>query len=313
MILANGKRTCKDWLQRVREDLGISEEDYGTSMQKEIHSRDLAVFHEKTPKKEKKARKKAEKKRRYALAYWYLNDYLKPEYSKRVYEAFDDLEDIVDFAYNLAVEHIENFVKTPEKREVSWEEWKKRRTAELELERARKKDYPAGIDFDNAPGTPVIYINENADIPDLYWDAFEHYCDEHPVKNAKQAKKRRVKFIKMVNKQYMKTYGKYAKGKIKAGDRIDTATYMALCVDPDRMIDNLKRIQKENEKQAKLFREEMEKWFTEVKCDPVVAKRLLAHSRTVRKQLSTRVDEMMEDLRRNGLPMTDVYFHYSEM
>lgn len=300
----NGKWTTKDYIAKLRAQWDPDGETHYKG-ENSWRTTETRVFYEKTPKKVKKKEKKKEKKKRYKIAYWYLHEYLKPEYMNQAYDYFaGDLEGLVNFAYQQAAEVAAYLTYYPEDHDIPFDDWAKRHIAELEEREERERNLPKGVDIDNAPGTPVIYINENADIPDLYWTAFEHYCDKHPVKNQKQAKKRRIKFIKMVNKQYMKTYGKYAKGKIKKGERFDSVNYMTLCVDKERMIENLKKVMKENAKRTEVFKQEMEKWFTRLgsKVNPDVKDRIMSHSAEVHKNMQSRLKNMVIDLEDNGLP-----------
>ena len=201
-----------------------------------------------------------------------------------------------------ALDHIQNFTYDPkEKREWTWEEWNQLQ-AERRAKEEEKQKHLKGVDIDHAPGTPAIYINENADIPEIYWSAFEHYCDLHPVKNAKQAKKRRIKFIKMVNKQYKKTYGHMATGKIKKGDKWDTVKYASVCIDKERMMENLKRIRKENVARMDYMKKQMEKWIKTNQISSEAGQKMLAHARKVRKNMQERLDDLVIDVRANGFP-----------
>ena len=214
----------------------------------------------------------------------------------------DLLDQIVEFGYRMALDHIQNFTYDPkEKREWTWEEWNQLQ-AERRAKEEEKQKHLKGVDIDHAPGTPAIYINENADIPEIYWSAFEHYCDLHPVKNAKQAKKRRIKFIKMVNKQYKKTYGHMATGKIKKGDKWDTVKYASVCIDKERMMENLKRIRKENVARMDYMKKQMEKWIKTNQISSEAGQKMLAHARKVRKNMQERLDDLVIDVRANGFP-----------
>lgn len=265
---------------------------------------ELPVIKFSEDKKEKKRKKKNAYKQKCKLAYWYLHEYLKPKYADNVYEYFDnDIDQIIEFGYEMAQDYIQNFVHDP-KDELTWDEWAAKKIKELEAKDERRSNVSLwGADIENAPGTPVIYINENADIPDLYWGAFEHYCDLHPVKNQKQAKKRRIKFIKKVNKQYMKTYGHAAKGKIKKHSGFGLIDYMTLSVDKERMLANLKKIAKENAKRSEQMKEELDKWFKHIGgVSKAAQKKILSHSDMVHKSMQNRLHDMVIDIEQNGLP-----------
>ena len=310
MITKNGKRSCHDRLQKLRKEFGISKKEYGKAPPP-ITGRTLPVIDLSPTKKEKKKQKKQLRKKQYKLAWWYLNDYLRPCFAQEIYDQFDDVEELTDYACKEALMIIENFRYDPKDR-LTWDQWVKKEEARMEREVISKKAYMKGIDLDNAPGRPIIYINENADIPEIYWPAFELYCDEHPIKNNKQAKKRRIKFIKMVNKQYMKTYGKVAKGKTKH-DNWNTNDMLSLCVDTPEMMESLRRHLKKSVAHADNVRKQMEKWFTHIDCDPEVKKKLLKHHDKVASQASKKVDEFLKDLERMGkIPKgTQVEFSYA--
>ena len=304
MANSSGRLYCHDWIKKMRKQMDISKKDLERDLKREpIKSSNLPVIDLSPSKKQKKKLKKKEKKERYKLAYWYIHQYLKPQYADNIYDYFDnDLDQIVEFGYKMALDHIQNFTYDPkEKREWTWEEWNQLQ-AERRAKEEEKQKHLKGVDIDHAPGTPAIYINENADIPEIYWSAFEHYCDLHPVKNAKQAKKRRIKFIKMVNKQYKKTYGHMATGKIKKGDKWDTVKYASVCIDKERMMENLKRIRKENVARMDYMKKQMEKWIKTNQISSEAGQKMLAHARKVRKNMQERLDDLVIDVRANGFP-----------
>ena len=291
------KKSCHEFLKKLRHDYNIKRDDYRQRKPSDIKSANLPVIDLSPSKKEKKKRQKAEQKKRYKLAKWYLFDYLKPQYKDQVFEYFDnDLEAIVDWACQQVEIYMTQLSYDPkEKREMTLEEWSREYYENRAAEEDRRKNLTAGIDLENAPGAPILYIDPEGDIPGIYWDAYELYCDDHPIKTKKQAKKRKAKFIKMVNRMYKKTYGNIAKGKIKKG-QWDTVNYMSLCIDKERMIKNLKRLSKENIDRSERYRKDMEKFFSRVGAPPEVQQRMLSRSKEVNRTLRHRVDQMVIDL-----------------
>lgn len=291
------KKSCHEFIKKLRKEFNIKKDEFRSKQPSDIKSANLPVFDLSPSKKEKKKRNKAKKRERYKLAKWYLFDYLKPEYKDQVFDYFDnDLDQIVDWACEQVDIYLTQLSYDPkEKREMTLEEWSAEYYAKKAEENERRKNLTSGIDLENAPGTPILYIDPDGDIPGIYWNAYELYCDDHPIKTKKQAKKRKAKFIKMVNKMYMKTYGNVAKGKIKKG-RWNTVDYMSLCVDKERMIENLKRLSKENIARTEQYKKDMEKFFVRIHASAETRERMLSRSKEINKGLRKRIDQMVIDI-----------------
>lgn len=290
--MANSRvKSCQARLQEIRKELGIKKKDYGKSPQPDIYNQ-LPEIHIKKNKKQAKKEKKQRKYQRYQLANWYLNKYLKPEYANSIFEAFDDFEDMVEYACTMAYDHIQNCTYEKSDRK-TWDEWVVEKKERLVEEEYRNVDYPLGCDRTQTIGRPVVYLNESDEIPEYYWDEFERYCKKHPIKKHRDLKERRTKFIKKINKSYMKTYGKYASGD---GDpTLDLTKYMSLCVDKDKMIRNLKRVAKENEARAKQIKNEMDKWFSHKVVSSDFRKKISDHADRVMRDQKKRIKQFIED------------------
>lgn len=285
-------KSCRSRLQEIRKELGISKKDYGKGSNRSIHD-PLPEIHIKADKKTKKKEKKRKKKQRYMLADWYLNKYLKPKYAQQIFEAFDDFEEMVDYACTMANEYLQVFTYSKKDRK-TWDEWAEEKAKLIYTEETRRKDYPLGADMNGGIGRPVVYLDENADIPEFYWDAFDEYCEKHPIKKHRDISERRKKFIRKINKQYMRTYGKYAKG---TGDpSSDITQYMTLCVDKDRMVDNLKKVMKENVARTEQLKKEMGRWIKHCDVSPEFQKKVAAHTDKVMKNQQKRIKKFFADM-----------------
>lgn len=305
------RKSAHEYIKKLRKEFHIKREDYKSNKPEEIKSTNLPVIDMRTSKKERKKIKKREQKKRYKAAKWYLMDYLKPEYSNPIFDYFgDDIEGLVDYACERVEEYLIYLSYDPKEKKPdrTVEEWGREYIAKKQAQEELRKNQLGGLDIENAPGTPVIYIDPDGDIPDIYWNAFELYCDDHPVKTKKQAKKRRRKFIKMVNKQYKKTYGKMATGK---GGYWDTIDYMSVCIDKDRMIDNLKKMSEENAERTEKFKKEMEKFFVKIGTPQPARDKIMKHSKRISKSFSIRMDSMIDDLERMSEDEIQAFFHGS--
>lgn len=294
------KKSCHEFLKKLREEFHIKREDYKP---REIHSANLPVIDLSPSKKEKKKTAKKVKKERYRLTAWYLFDYLKPEYAERAIMLADgDIDALVDWAMDRVEEYMTFLSFDPkEKREMSVEEWGELHAAEKEFKEEQRKNLTAGVDIENAPGMPILYIDPEGDIPGIYWEAYEIYCDDHPIKTKKQANKRKRNFIKMINKQYKKTYGGMATGKKgKHGEgEWNTINYMSLCIDKDRMLDNLKRLTKENVLRSSKYQKEMKEFFARTGVDESVQQRMMSRSKKINKSLRDNIDRLVIDIESN--------------
>ena len=99
MANSSGRLSCHDWIKKMRKQMDISKKDLERDLKREpIKSSNLPVIDLSPSKKQKKKLKKKEKKERYKLAYWYIHQYLKPQYADNIYDYFDnDLDQIVEF------------------------------------------------------------------------------------------------------------------------------------------------------------------------------------------------------------------------
>ena len=287
------KRSCKERIRALRKELGLTKKECNRTPVS-IHE-PLPEIHVSMTKKQKKKMQKQiewEKKKReldrYRLADWWIHDYLREEYRASIYDLYDDFEEFVDQCYLQAVYYIDNFTYDPKTHvDLDWYEFEKlyfERKAKAEQEEKMKQELP-GVDL-NAPGTPVMLLDPDGDIPELYSQAFDLYCDDHPVKNMKQAKKRKAKFIKMVNKQYRKTY--------KNIDKDPTSTRWAagMCVDPDVAFENMMRRSEEAAEMNQKIIHEMKKFFSDG---------MVHRQEEMMKHAYKRIVKMREDMVKRGL------------
>lgn len=180
-------------------------------------------FSAKEPKAVRKARKKrkqaeitAARQADYDLAYWFLECYLKRKYADQLYDQYaNDVEGLVDyvssyarswFAYvnrdtrPLTAEEVMADRADPDEEVVDIGGMKFHK---LERAERKRRHYITNIREDRCP-----------DIPDEYWDEFEEWCKDHPLKKYRKKAKalglgshtgamdlRRIQFLKKINKR----------------------------------------------------------------------------------------------------------------
>ena len=110
--------------------------------------------------------------------YWYLEEFLKPEYARKIYEKFADFKEMVDYAYEEAMGVV--------------------KACTFVIER----DIDPFTIFEDTP-------DDELDIPEIQWEEFKVYCKKHPLKGgAKDIFERRKRFQKYTRKRRGRYYSK---------------------------------------------------------------------------------------------------------
>ena len=81
---------------------------------------------------------------------------------------------------------------------------------------------------------------DELDIPDEQWEAFEKYCDKHPLRSVRDIWNRRRRFKKYLRKA---RYKKYSPRRLRMYDPM----YAASAMDAKEMLKSIKEIGKQNE------------------------------------------------------------------
>lgn len=335
-----GKRSCKDRLQELRKEFGISKKDYTRAGKEAVsgklpsrekmrtfviaESKDLAdtlaesrhienyepILREKHDesllskkgkkllKKQQKAQKKSKewytndvwqdsdgvyhncapgkviqdelkqemnrlkKKQKFRIAKYWLFDYLSTSESEALQWEYRD-KDVIELVHECVIQYYlykEAFL-LPNASAISFEEWAEQRAEEEAFEEIQKREWPAGAD-PNITGTPIVYIDEDGDIPYFYEKEYEDYCKKHPVKKHGDAKKRKKAFIRKMNRRYREAYGGLHPGEKAIGDTMDQ---IFVAAGPNASVKDLtrqmQRIVKENAKRVAELEKEMKKYF----------------------------------------------------
>jgi len=208
-------RSCADRLHQIQKDIGLTDKELKEAVREVARPREvqLPTIHEKLPKVEKEMNeyRVGGKRHKKAVAYWYLEEYLKPEYAQEIYVEHPDYKELVEYAYEQAM----NLVQL--------------QSFELEKDIDLFSVFP---DY-----TPV----GKYDIPEEQWEEFDQYCEKHPVKNVSDVFKRRKKFKKWRNKRSRKYCTK------KYIERMYDPLFALTVTDEKEILANLQRISRENE------------------------------------------------------------------
>lgn len=171
-------------------------------------------------KKRKKQESAADRQKKYDLAYWFLEVFLKPKFAQEIYTKFaGQFEDMVDYCCEYAIQWATYMTYDPENHDLSIDDVFERMEARRE-ERDEVVQDIGGLKFKRLAVAErkkryyEVDLTEDSypDIPDEYWEEYSKWCDEHPLKKyKKKAKKlgwgisaagvRRAEFIKKINKR----------------------------------------------------------------------------------------------------------------
>ncbi|MCM1230274.1 MAG: hypothetical protein NC489_09075 [Ruminococcus flavefaciens] len=247
-------RSCADRLHQIQQDVGLTDKELKQAVREVCTPTrvDLPVLREKKSAQDKlreKVAKKSKKKRRVQLAAWYLEEYLKPEYAQKLYQKYLDYKELVEHAYEEAIAIIQLA------------------TFEVEFDVDPREAFPQK--------TP-----DDLDIPEEQWEAFEQYCDKHPLKSVRDIWKRRRKFKKSLRK---KRYKLYSPRRLRMYDPY----YAATALDEKEMLKSIKEIGRVNELRVQKFKEMLDGLVKDQSIGSVAMK-----------QFSKQTDELLKQHRR---------------
>lgn len=253
--------SCADRLHRIQKDVGLSEKELKQAVRDVARPREtkLPTYHEKTPKKDK-LRKKYEaggKLRKKSIAYWYLEKYLKPAESRKIYMAYPKYKDLVEYAYTqaMALVQLTTFVLDDDVDPMSL-----------------------------FPNTPV----DELDIPETQWKEFDRYCKSHPLNSSKDIFKRRKKFKKW---RYKRRGRYYSKKRMRMYDPL----FAMETIDEKEMLKNLQRISKENELRTQKFHEMLDSLVADKSIGSVAMARFNEQTKELMRRHRSRVKQFMKE------------------
>lgn len=209
----------------IRERTERESEEWRSKYMKPVKSVALPKIKEskavrKARKKRKKQEDRAVRQEKYEVAYWFLEEFLKPKYAQEIYfEYADRFEEMVDYCYWFATQWVSELTYDKKDRFISKDDigyvmdyHQKERDETVcdvggmkfkRLEEAER--YRRHYDID-------IRSNQIPDIPDEYWNEFDKWCKSNPIKKFKKKAKnigwgispvalRRASFLKKINKR----------------------------------------------------------------------------------------------------------------
>lgn len=266
------RRSCASRLHALQDDFGLSEKELKQAVREVSRPREvkLPTFHEKVSKKEKMRREletPGNKQRKYMIAYWYLEEYLEPEYSHDVYRKHQDFKDLIQYAYEQAMGVIQ--IGT----------------------------YIVNTDLDPLTAFPDPPDDE-LDIPEIQWNEFDVYCKKHPLKGgAKDIFKRRKRFKKYLHKRRGRYY---SKKRMRMYDPLFAMTV----VDEKEMLKNLERITRENELRVKKFHEMLDSLVSDRSIGAEAMKKFDKQTKDIMSQHRKRLNSFMKQIGQKPTPVT---------
>lgn len=255
------KRSCADRLHRIQKDVGLTNKELKSAVRDITRPREVELpkFHEKVSKQEKIKREYdvGGKKRKLMIAHWYLEEYLKPAYAEDIYREHPRFKDLVEYAYERAMELVQ----------IS--------TFRMETDVDPLTMFPEKPDDD-------------LDIPDIHWKAFNQYCKTHPLSKSSDIFKRRKKFKKWLGRKHKRYYS-------KSYMRMYDPVFAMTTVDEKEMIKNLERITHENEVRVKKFHEMLESLVADQSIGSNAMKKFDKQTSELLKRQKTRLKSFMNN------------------
>lgn len=251
-------RSCADRLHQIQRDVGLTEKELKNAVKEVCTPRrvELPTLQvKKTPqdKLREKLEKKAKKHRKVRTAAWFLEEYLTPEVANTFYQKYLDYHELVEKAYEAAMGVIQLCTYVVEK------------------------------DIDPHEAFPQRAPDE-LDIPDEHWEAFERYCEKHPLKSVRDIWVRRKKFKKQLRKA---RYKKYSPRRLRMYD----PAYAASAMDAKEMLKSIKEIGKQNESRIAKFKELLDDLVKDQSIGSVAMERFSQQTEELMKQHRRRLHE----------------------
>lgn len=271
------RKSCASRLHAMQRDFGLSDKDLKNAVRDITTPREveLPTFHEKITKAERRRRKLSEltkKQRKYKTVYWYLEEFLKPEYARKIYEKFADFKDMVDYAYEEAMGVV--------------------KACTFVIER----DIDPFTIFEDTP-------DDELDIPEIQWEEFKVYCKKHPLKGgAKDIFERRKRFQKYTRKRRGRYY---SKRRMRMYDPLFAMNDM----NRKEMIKNLERITRENEQRVKKFHEMLGSLVQDKSIGAEAMRRFDKQTDELLKRHRKRMNQFMKQ---NGQKPTPITFDFDD-
>lgn len=270
-------RSCAGRLHAMQKDFGLSDKELKDAVRDVTTPREvkLPTFREKLSKAEKQRRKAeslSKKQRKYRTVHWYLEEFLKPEYARKIYEKFEDFKEMVDYAYEEAM----NVVKV----------------------------CTFVIDQDPDPFTFFPADPEDElDIPDVQWREFKEYCKKHPLKGgAKDVFARRKRFQRYTRKRRGRYYSKRRM-------RMYDPLFAMNAMNQKEMVKNLQRITRENEQRVKKFHEMLGALVTDKSIGSEAMKQFDKQTDEILRRHRKRLNQFMKQ---NGQKPTPITFDFDD-
>jgi len=261
----------------MQKDFGFSGKELKDAVRDVTTPREvkLPTFHEKVSKQERQRQKLAElskKQRKYKTVYWYLEEFLKPEYARKIYEKFANFKEMVNYAYEEAMGVVKMCTFVVE------------------------RDIDPFTIFQDAP-------DDELDIPDIQWKEFEEYCKKHPLKGgAKDIFERRKRFQKYTRKRRGRYY---SKRRMRMYDPLFAMNDM----NRKEMIRNLERITRENERRVVKFHEMLGTLVSDKSIGAEAMRRFDKQTDEIMKRHRKRMHQFMKQ---NGHKPTPIIFEMDD-
>lgn len=271
------RKSCASRLHAMQRDFGLSDKDLKNAVRDITTPREveLPTFHEKITKVERRRRKLSEltkKQRKYKTVYWYLEEFLKPEYARKIYEKFADFKEMIDYAYEEAMGVV--------------------KACTFVIER----DIDPFTIFEDTP-------DDELDIPEIQWEEFKVYCKKHPLKGgARDIFERRKRFQKYTRKRRGRYY---SKRRMRMYDPLFAMNDM----NRKEMIKNLERITKENEQRVKKFHEMLGSLVQDKSIGAEAMRRFDKQTDELLKRHRKRMNQFMKQ---NGQKPTPITFDFDD-
>lgn len=262
--------SCTSRLHQIQRDVGLSDKELKQAVRDVTRPREvkLPTYHEKISKQEK-ARREYEiggKRRKRAIAYWYLHEYLTKREASRVYLEHQVYKELIEYAYQqvMALVQLSTYV-------------------------LEEIDDPLTM----FPEKPL----DEYDIPDSQWKEFGEYCKTHPLKRPRDLFVRRHKFKKW---RYKKRGKYYSKKRMRMYDPL----FAMETVNGKDMIKNLRRIGKENELRTRKFHELLNDLVADKSIGSTAMARFNEQTEEIMKRHKSRIKQFMKERKMKPTPIS---------
>ena len=259
----------------IQKDFGFTNSELKQAVKEATRPRvtKLPEFRLKLTKEEKRIRKRQRqvmKVRKYDLAHWLLNDFLDPDLAEEIYETHLKFKDLVDYASGVAIEYI-RFMTTP------------RKPTDL------NELYPPPPD-------------DEYDIPSIFEKEFEEFEDKHPPRKDEGIIEYRRRFKRHQRKRRRRLYSKKRM-------RIYDPLYQMDSIDEKKMLDNIKRISRENAEQTREFHRMLDKLYGDRALSADKLAQFKEHTEAMQRASRRRLKEV---LRNSIRPPTKITFEFPD-